>query len=159
MEGLSGTATHRVLELVSLQDPQADEIRSLVRLACAEQQIPELQADIEGRVRSALRSATLLDALGTDARTLSEVYLVVHDGERFLEGYIDLLVDGGPAELAILDYKTDRATSDSEIASKQEHYAPQLSAYARAVEQVTGRTPSSTGLVFARPGGSPAPKQ
>lgn len=154
-----GTATHRVLELVDLKNPEAEEVRSLVRLACAEQQIPELQVDIEGRVWSALHSDALLSALDTDARTLSEVYLVVHDGGRFLEGYIDLLVDGGPGELAVLDYKTDRATTEADIASKQEHYAPQLAAYARAVEQVTRRTPSSTGLVFARPGGSPAPKE
>ena len=143
------------MELVDLRSPGAEEVRSLARLACAEQQIPELQADIEGRVWSALGSDALLSALDTDARTLSEVYLVVHDADRFLEGYIDLLVDGGPGALAILDYKTDRATTDAEIAAKQEHYAPQLAAYARAVEQVTGAAPSSTGLIFARPGGRP----
>jgi ATP-dependent helicase/nuclease subunit A len=150
-----GTATHRVLELVDLLSPSADEVRSLVRLACAEQQIPELQADIEGRVWSALRDDILQSALSTDARTLSEVYLVVLDGDRFLEGYIDLLVDGGPGGISILDYKTDRATSGAQIAAKQAHYAPQLAAYARAVEQVTGQTPTSTDLIFARPGGRP----
>jgi ATP-dependent helicase/nuclease subunit A len=150
-----GTATHRALELVDLLSPSVDEVRSLVRLACAEQQIPELQADIEGRVWSALRDDILQRAVSTDARTLSEVYLVVLDGDRFLEGYIDLLVDGGPGGLSILDYKTDRAASDADIAAKQAHYAPQLAAYARAVEQVTGQTPTSTDLIFARPGGRP----
>ena len=132
-----------------------DEVRSLARLACAEQGIPELQANIEGRVWSALHGDALQSVLDPDARTLSEVYLVVQDGERFLEGYIDLLVDGGPGSLAILDYKTDKATSDAEIEAKKVRYAPQLAAYARAVEQITGRTPSSTGLVFARQGGRP----
>ena len=152
-----GTATHRVLELVDLQRPTAEEVRSLVRLACAEQQIPELQADIEGRVWSALGADSLRTAVDRHARTLSEVYLVVRDGDRFLEGYIDLLVDAGPGSLSILDYKTDRATSEAEIAAKQEHYAPQLAAYARAIEQITGRAASSTGLIFARPGGRPLP--
>jgi ATP-dependent helicase/nuclease subunit A len=148
-----GTATHRVLELVDLRQPEAEEVRSLARLACAEQQIPELQADVEGRVWSALGAESLRDAVEQESRTLSEVYLVVRDGERFLEGYIDLLVDAGPESLSILDYKTDRATSDVEIAAKQAHYAPQLAAYARAIEQVTGRAAWSTGLIFARPAG------
>jgi ATP-dependent helicase/nuclease subunit A len=152
-----GTATHRVLELVNLTTPSVDEVRSLARLACAEQGIPELQADIEGRVWSALHDDALQSALDTDTRTLSEVYFVAQDGERFLEGYIDLLVDGGPGSLAILDYKTDKATSDAEVEAKKARYAPQLAAYARAVEQITGRTPSSTDLVFARPGGRPTP--
>ncbi len=150
-----GTATHRVLELVNLKTPNVDEVRSLARLACAEQGIPELQANIEERVWSALHDDALQNVLAPDARTLSEVYLVVQDGERFLEGYIDLLVDGGPGSLAILDYKTDKVASDAEIEAKKVRYAPQLTAYARAVEQITGRTPSSMDLVFARPGGRP----
>lgn len=123
-------------------------------MACAEQQIPELQHDIVGRVWSALSSTTLTEAMAGGERALSEVYLVVHDGDRFLEGYVDLLVDG-PEQLAILDWKTDRATTEAEVADKREHYAPQLQAYARAVEQVTGRTPSTTDLAFAGPGGQP----
>ncbi len=150
-----GTATHRVLELVNLQNPQIDEVRSLARLACAEQQIPELQANIEGRVWSALHDDALQSVLDPDARTLSEVYLVVQDGERFLEAYIDLLVDGGPGSLTILDYKTDKASTEAEIAAKKVRYAPQLAAYARAVEKITGRTPSSTDLVFARESARP----
>jgi ATP-dependent helicase/nuclease subunit A len=150
-----GTATHRVLELVNLKNPQVDEVQSLARLACAEQEIPELQANIEGRVWSALHDDALQSIIDPDARTLSEVYVVVQDGEHFLEGYIDLLVDSGPEVLAILDYKTDKASSDAEIEAKKVRYTPQLAAYARAVEQITGRTPSSTDLVFARPGGRP----
>lgn len=150
-----GTATHRVLELVDLKRPAVDEVTSLARLACAEQRIPELQDDVEGRVWSALGAESLRGAVELDARTLSEVYLVVREGDRFLEGYIDLLVDAGPESLSILDYKTDRATTDAEVAAKQEHYAPQLAAYARAIEQVTGRAASFTGLIFARPGGRP----
>jgi ATP-dependent helicase/nuclease subunit A len=150
-----GTATHRVLELLrDLRQPSPDEVTRLARLACAEQQIPELQHDIEGRVWSALQAEPLQRALSEAGRALSEVYLVGREGDRFLEGYIDLLVDG-PEGLAVLDHKTDRATTEAEMAAKREHYAPQLAAYARAVEQVTGRTVASAELVFAKPGGEP----
>ena len=127
------------------------EVRDLTRLACAEQKIPELHSDIEGRVWSALRSHTLREALDGDPRTQSEVYLIAGEGKRFLEGYIDLLTDAGPGNLSIWDYKTDRATS----AAEQQHYAPQLAAYAHAVEQITGRTVASTSLVFAQPSKPP----
>ncbi len=149
-----GTATHRVLELVDLKNPDRQHVRALTRLACAEQQIPELQANIEGRVWSALGSDVLAAALTRAAGALPEVYLVVHDGDRFLEGYLDLLIDE-PGGLSILDYKTDRATTEAEIAAKRQHYAPQLAAYARAVEQITGRAPRTTDLIFAKPGGHP----
>lgn len=72
-------------------------------MACAEQQISELEGDVESRVWSALGAESLRSAVDLDARTLSEVYLVVRDGDRFLEGYIDLLVDAGPESLSILD--------------------------------------------------------
>jgi ATP-dependent helicase/nuclease subunit A len=151
-----GTATHRVLELVDLKDPDAQQVCALSRLACAEQRIPELQPDIESRVWSALGSDALQAALTDESRALSEVYLVVPDGDRFLEGYLDLLIDGGPGGLKILDYKTDRATTEAEIAAKRKQYAPQLAAYARAIEQITGQAPSTTDLIFARPGGQPS---
>lgn len=54
-------------------------------------------------------------------------------------------------ELAILDYKTDRASTPAEVAAKEAHYAPQLAAYADAIADATGREPAETGLVFARP--------
>lgn len=153
--GAIGTATHRVLELVSLKSLGVQEVRDLTRLACAEQKIPELHSDIEGRVWSALRSHTLREALDGDPRTQSEVFLIADEGERFLEGYIDLLTDAGPGNLSNWDDKTDRATSAAEIAAKQQHYAPQLAAYAHAVEQITGRTVASTSLAFAQPSKPP----
>ena len=152
-----GTATHRVLELLpSLTAATSAQVAGLSRLACAEADIPDLESDVAGRVWSALQSPSLTEALTDDARALREVYLVVRDGDRFLEGYIDLLVDSPDRGLAVLDYKTDRAVTAEEVAAKQAHYEPQLDAYARAVEQATGTAPSSTGLVFARPGGRPS---
>jgi hypothetical protein len=55
---------------------------------------------------SALGADSLQGGVDQNARTLSEVYLVVRDGDRLLEGYIDLLVDAGPESLSMLDYKT-----------------------------------------------------
>ncbi len=145
-----GTATHRVLELLStLASPATEEISRLARLACAESSILELQHDIESRVRSALDSDRLRDALD-GGRALREVYLVFRDRERFVEGYVDLLVQR-PDGTVVLDYKTDRAVTEAERELKEKHYAPQLAAYATGVERVTGEAPSLTSLIFASP--------
>ncbi|MGQ0466158.1 MAG: UvrD-helicase domain-containing protein [Sporichthyaceae bacterium] len=150
-----GTATHRVLELADLANPSTSEIAALARMACAAADIPELVKDVESRAWSALRDDSVAGPLAAGARPHSEVYLVVPDGDRFLEGYVDLLFEAPDGALTVLDYKTDRATTPDEIAAKQARYAPQLAAYVDAVEQVTGRRPDTAALVFARPGGAP----
>ncbi len=144
-----GTATHRVLELANLAQPGTEEVRRLARMACASAQIPELVADVESRVWSVLRSEPMR-AIAAGARAHSEVYLVAPDDERFVEGYIDLLLQQADGTLEIWDYKTDHAATPAELAAKQTRYAPQLAAYAGAAETVLRRGPAVTGLIFAR---------
>jgi ATP-dependent helicase/nuclease subunit A len=146
-----GTATHRVLELADLACPARAEIARLTRMACADAGIAELVNDVESRVWSAL-SSDPVRSIAAGAVPHSEVYLVVPDEDRFVEGYIDLLLRQPEGGLEIWDYKTDRATTPAEVEAKQVHYGPQLAAYAGAVESVTGIAPESTGLIFARSG-------
>jgi ATP-dependent helicase/nuclease subunit A len=80
-----------------------------------------------------------------------EIYNVVRDGERALEGYVDLLVEDADGELTVVDYKTDRAVGAAEIAAKVEHYKPQLTAYGAALTRVLKREVSRGALVLARP--------
>jgi ATP-dependent helicase/nuclease subunit A len=142
-----GTAVHRVLELVDPAD-STENLRRLAEFACDESGIPDLVDDVVGRVGTALASPAVAQAL-RDGRAWREVYLVVPDGERVVEGYVDLLTDDGE-QLTVLDYKTDRAATEEERAAKEAYYAPQLAEYVRMVEAVTGRNVSA-GLVFASP--------
>jgi len=146
-----GTAVHRVLELVDLESATYDEVRRLAEVAAAEQEIPALASYVTSRVMGALQAPIVQEAAQT-GRYWREVYVVVPDGERFVEGYIDLLVETGDGELVVVDYKTDRVDSDTELVAKVEHYRPQLSAYARAISRATGRPVGRGVLVFARPG-------
>lgn len=140
-----GTAVHRVLELVEPTD-SGEDLRRLAEFACDESGIPSLVDDVIARVGTALASPLVGQAL-RDGRAWREVYLVVPDGERVVEGYVDLLTDDG-TERTVVDYKTDRATTDEQRAAKEAYYAPQLAEYARMVEAVTGRKVRA-GLVFA----------
>ena len=58
-------------------------------------------------------------------------------GEILLQGVIDCWLEEEDG-LTLLDYKTDRVTKESQQL-RAEHYAPQLEAYAYALEAITGR--------------------
>lgn len=74
-------------------------------------------------------------------------------GERFVEGYIDLVVEtsddaGTPAGLLVIDYKTDSATTGQKVDEKVQHYGPQLRAYAQALAAATGLPVTGAALLF-----------
>ncbi|MBB2903512.1 ATP-dependent helicase/nuclease subunit A [Kineococcus radiotolerans] len=146
-----GTAVHRVLELADLRSPSREEVRRLAEAVCAAEQVPDSTGEVEQRAWSALTAPVVRDA-ADGGRTWREVYLVVDDGQRYLEGYVDLLAETSTGELVVVDYKTDRVRSAADVAAKEQHYAGQLDAYADALARVLGRRPDDTRLVFAQPG-------
>jgi len=143
-----GTAVHRVLELVDLASPSHDDVRRLAEVAAVEQEIPTLASDVTARVMGALQAPVVQEAAKT-GRYWREVYVVVPAGERFVEGYIDLLVETADGDLVIVDYKTDRVDTPADVAAKVEHYRPQLASYAHAVSRATGQVVARCVLVFA----------
>lgn len=145
-----GTAVHRVLELLDLAKPTDAEIRRLAELACAELDIPALVKDVAGRVGTALRDDVVKQA-GESGRAWREVYLIVRDGDRYVEGYIDLLAEPCDGKLVVVDYKTDRVDSAEDIATKAAYYAPQLAQYQKALVTVVRVNDVTTKLVFAAP--------
>lgn len=149
-----GTAVHRVLELVDLANPNDGEIMRLAELACAESEIPALVKDVADRVATALRAEVVHQA-GQSGRAWREVYLIVRDGDRFVEGYIDLLAEPPNGRLVVVDYKTDRVDSADDVAAKEAYYAPQLAQYQSAIRAVAGAAEVTTQLVFAVPSSTP----
>lgn len=145
-----GTAVHRVLELVSFTAASDGEVRRLAEVACAEQEIPALVADVIAQVQNALAATIVREAAGR-GRYWREVYVISRSGERYVEGYIDLLTEDAGGDLIVVDYKTDRVPSETDQLAKQRRYAPQLAAYAEAVSSATGLLVSGRRLVFARP--------
>jgi len=145
-----GTAVHRVLELVSFTDPAStQEIQRLAEAACDELAIPALVSDVVTRVGNAVEAEIVVDARET-GRFWREVYVVSLNDERYVEGYIDLLIES-EGRLVVVDYKTDRAVTERDRAVKGQHYRPQLRAYAAAVRQVPGLTVESGALLFLSP--------
>lgn len=145
-----GTAVHRVLELVDLANPTDDEIMRLAELACAESEIPALVEDVAGRAHTAL-GADVVRQAGEAGRAWREVYVITREGDRYVEGYIDLLAEPSDGKLVVVDYKTDRVDSAGDVTAKKAYYAPQLAQYQEAVRAVVGVDDVTAQLVFAAP--------
>jgi ATP-dependent helicase/nuclease subunit A len=73
-------------------------------------------------------------------------YFDAADGEQLLlQGVVDcFIVENG--KITVIDYKTDRVTQE-EVPGRAEHYAPQVRAYARALERIC-KLPVAQCLVY-----------
>ena len=100
---------------------------------------------VEALCRSALDADVIRRA--AQCRHFREVYVGVPDGDRVLEGFIDLLYEDGDG-VAIVDYKTDSWKNVADLDAKVEHYQGQMRAYARAVNESVGREVTSATLLF-----------
>ena len=100
---------------------------------------------VEALCRSALESDVVKRA--AQGRHWREVYVGVPDGDRVLEGFIDLLYEDGDG-VGIVDYKTDSWNDETELDAKVERYRGQMQAYARAVRESVGKEVTSAILLF-----------
>ena len=143
-----GSAVHRVLELVPLDDAAVLDpggvLEKLAADAAAEQGFPDLAARVFELAATCWRSAPLRAAAAAPVchRELSVAADI--DGV-VVEGYIDLLYGDGQGYV-VVDYKTDQ---QPDIEAVRAQYELQGGAYAMAVEQATGATVREVVFVLA----------
>ena len=108
-----------------------------------------LAPDVQEAAAAVLGSPTVRAALASP-RHWRELAVSAAIHGRVIEGFVDLLaeIDG---ELVLIDYKTDRV-DPAALVGAVTHYAPQLGAYALAIEAATGRRVDRAVLVFAGAG-------
>ena len=152
--GRAGTAVGRAVHAVlqSLDLVTGAGLSELAGASAATEGVPDRVAEIERLVSGALASTPVRAAVA-GGRYWREVYVGVPLGDRLLEGFVDLLVEG-PDGLEVVDYKTDRVTGGAETAAAVAHYGLQGAAYAVAVERATGRSVSRCTLLFLGPSGA-----
>jgi len=144
-----GRAVHATLELVDLADPA--DVRAHVEQQCELEAIADLADTVESMVVAALASPAV--RLAAESPHHKEMMVTAPVGDAVIEGYIDLLVER-PDGLVVVDYKTDSARSEAEIAAALDRYELQGAAYAVALEVVTGRPVVDCRFVFCNPGGA-----
>lgn len=146
-----GSAVHAVMQIVDLASGEG------LAEICAAQAAAAgvgVRADvIEALCRSALESDVVKRA--AQGRHWREVYVGVPDGDRVLEGFIDLLYEDGEG-VAIVDYKTDSWSDETDLDAKVERYRGQMLAYARAVRESVGKEVTSAILLFLNRTGASA---
>jgi len=152
-----GTLVHAILERLRLEGPNPIEQRaqSLAPLHVT-RNWRQAASEAESLVQSFVRSARFKQMQSSN-RVEREVEFLLrwppdapHDSGAYLQGYIDCLMESAAGELIVLDYKTNRIGSE-DVSTEAEKYHLQLSVYAMAVEQATGRSPQQLCIHFMRP--------
>ena len=158
-----GTAVHAALQFVDFERcGSAEGVRAEVARLREQGHLTDEQAAavdpemIRGFLRSpigrrVLRAGKVWRELRFSLLAEAERFFDVPAGERVLfQGVVDccILEDGA---LTVIDYKTDRVTPDT-LAAKTAEYAPQLRAYALALERVLGLPVREGVLFFLRAG-------
>ena len=141
-----GRAVHATLEQVDFAAPT--DVDALVARNCAIEAIDDLKGDVADRVRSALSSPSVREA--AERIHYKELPIVAPEGSMVIEGYVDLLIER-PDGLVVVDYKTDAASTEAQIADALDRYELQAAAYAVALEKATGLPVVDCRFVFCNP--------
>ena len=143
-----GTATHLVLQYMDFAQTGSEEaVRAEIERMRAARYLSDREAEavdagaivrlfaseLGGRIRGAdmLRREFKFSLLcGAD-----ELLGADSDDEILLQGVVDCLIEEGGA-LVVIDYKTDAIRTEKQLEERRALYAPQLRAYAAAVERI-----------------------
>jgi ATP-dependent exoDNAse (exonuclease V) beta subunit len=133
-----GRAVHAALDAVVRMGSAAGEadVQAACTRAARDEGIPSEVGSVVSRVRSALASDLMVEAMAAPRRW-TELYLaapVDSGGVDLVEGFADLVFEGADG-LVLVDYKTDEVITPEAL----EHYVGQLAAYAELIERATGR--------------------
>ena len=146
-----GRAVHAVLQSIDLLTGEG--LEDICRAQAEAEGIGDLADEVIELSRNALAMKTVRDLVAMvgqgSASYYREVFVSAKLGDRLVEGFIDLLIDG-PDGVSIVDYKTDRLTS-KEVQELGPEYEIQLGLYAWAVAETTKRPVTGATLLFLRP--------
>ena len=116
---------------------ELEKKRLLTKEQCAAVDPEKLRAFCVSEAMAALRQGRLHREFKFSLLAPVGEFLGEGTGETLLQGVVDLWSEL-PEGILLLDYKTDRVTPETQAARAME-YAPQLRAYAWALERITGK--------------------
>lgn len=157
----TGTATHAVMRYIDFADVSSPEaVRAAVgRMAAGGRLSAEEAAAVDARAvfgffasglgRRVLAADRVWRELPFTLLCPADMFFPEGNGEELLlQGVIDCCI-AERGELTVIDYKTDRVTAETAPARAAE-YAPQVRAYAYAMERMTGLPVKECALYFLR---------
>jgi ATP-dependent helicase/nuclease subunit A len=154
-----GTATHMLLQYIDYEKTgTGQEIREeLARLTAARFLSPrQAEAVDTGSILRLFSSPLGRRIMSADARKREFKFSLLCPAEKFfpggegesvlMQGVIDCMIEEA-GELTIIDYKTDRVSSDAAV-ERVQTYSKQLEAYAYAAQRMTGKPVRECVLYF-----------
>lgn len=144
-----GRAVHGVLQLVDPADLHT--LDALARVQASAEGIGHRADEVARLARHALASPAV--AAAARHAHWRELYVAAPIGDRLLEGFVDLLVEG-PDGYTVVDYKTALGATDAQLDERAAAYRLQAVAYALAVQTLTGRPVRRAVFVFLRADGA-----
>ena len=157
---LRGTATHLILEKLDLDKPVGLEaVKSLTESLIAEGLIDaEVAATINyDSIVKFFQSDTGKLATSAGSKVMREWPFIYglsagevdgsSDGDIVVvQGIVDMLIDSGDG-VYVVDFKTDNV-DEKQVSERAKVYRQQISLYARAVEEITGKKAAAKCLYF-----------
>ena len=159
-----GTATHLVLQYMDFSRGSDEAaVRAEIERMRTERYLSDREAaavDAQAIVRlfrSPLgRRMRAADSLRREFKfsllcPADELLGAAADDEVLLQGVVDCLLEEDGA-LTVIDYKTDAVRTDEQLEERRAHYAPQLRAYAAAMERIFKKPVKECVLYFLSAG-------
>jgi ATP-dependent exoDNAse (exonuclease V) beta subunit len=143
-----GRAVHATLQVLDLAS--AEGLDDLARAQAAAEGVSDQAAEVAALARAAVGSELVRRAVER-GRYWRELYVGAPIGDRLLEGFVDLLVEG-PDGYEVVDYKTDRVRTDEDVERSLDRYRIQGAAYAVALEEALGSPVVRCTFLFLREG-------
>ena len=146
-----GRATHAVLQVVDLKDPDPEQIRQEARAQAAAESLEGKAAEqIERLVLNATESEVVQDAVSA-GRYWRELYVSAEIEGVQVDGFIDLLFQQKNGKLVVVDYKTDTLRSDEAYDEAVARFRKQAARYALILEESLKMEVDSCVLLFLQP--------
>jgi ATP-dependent helicase/nuclease subunit A len=143
-----GRAVHATIQSLPL-DAGIELAGPFSQAQAVAEAIPHLKDEVERLVSWIITESPAWKRAREAGRVLREVPFAIANGDRILEGFIDMVIET-PDGLEIVDWKTDRIT-EREIEDRLQKYRMQAGLYVYGLEGATGREVSRVTYVFASP--------
>lgn len=154
-----GSATHKVLQLMDFNNDVDAEIERLVRERFISPR--QAQAADAEKIDAFLKSDTGRMVSCADNIRREFEFMLLYNAEEILgrgndekvllRGVVDCCIEEEDG-LVVIDYKTDRVSSDDEIGERIREYTPQLEIYSKSLERIFCKPVKDTILYFLSAG-------
>lgn len=141
-----GSVVHKALEGLAKGSGAIDDQLWLAELMAAQGRPDEEIGELKD-ILLQLTATPIWQRVQSASTIMAEVPFGIFEDQTYLTGTIDLIFKE-PGGWVLVDYKTDAIQDDQHLRQLQEYYWPQVEAYRKYWEEITGEKVAESGLFF-----------